>query len=357
MDLKDSIQQSKEERTRKLEALRKAKQDREEAKKKGASFLDPSLREDMNHSYNSDLSLNISTESPQLSSLPAKAEISIKSTSQISVNPKVKTIMYEREIQVEIETDSEDEEKVESMKGVRSAAVDRAAKVEAKEEEVAEAPKPREFDAEAAEALISTAEFGEFFSRCAFVVEKALDEKFDVVQDFILQQKTEDPFDQKGKIKLSQLLHYTQEDRCISSISWSPSFNDTIIASYIKSDRAECKAAQGIINIWHLEDPEKPKHTLYAQSSITQAQLYTNDHNLVLGGSYTGQLLIWDLRAKTLPIQRSPALSKGHSFPIVGLAFAESRHSSNAISLSSDGKFCVWMMSLLQNPIETYGIF
>lgn len=355
--LKDSIQKSKEERMKKLEALRKAKQDREDARRVGSTFVNPSMREDMNHSYNSDLSLNISAELPNLISaiMVVKSEIGIKNTGNVSVNPKPKPMMYESEIQVEIETDSEDEEKVESMKGVRNTAMERMVKVEVKEDEPVEVVKTKEIDPDEAEIIIATSQFGEFFSRCAIVMEKALDEKFDVVEDFILQQKTEDPFDQKGKIKLVQLLHYTEEDRCISSLTWSPNHNDMVMAAYIKSDLSECKAAQGIINIWHLEDPTKPKHTLSSQSSITNAQFYPNDHNIVMGGSYTGQLLIWDLRAKSLPIQRSPALSKGHSFPIVGLSFAESRHSSNAVSLSSDGKFCVWMMSLLQNPIDTYG--
>ena len=355
--MKDMLRQSKEERTRKLEALRKAKQDREDAKKKGNGFLDPSMRDDMNRSYNSDLSINISGESaqPTLIVVPPKHDIEIKLTNQISLAPKVKVIVYEREIQVEIETDSEDEENTNSMKGVRKASFDRLAKQEAKEEEIIEIVKPKEIEPEEAEKLTSTPEFNDFFNRCSFVIEKALDEKFDVVEDFILQQKTEDPFDQKGKIKLLQLLHYTQDERCISSLNWSPNYDDTIIATYIKPDIAECKSAQGLINIWHLEDSTKPKHTLSSQSSITHAEIYPNDTNLVLGSSYTGQLLIWDLRAKILPIQRTPALSKGHSFPIVGICFAESRHSSNAVSLSSDGKFCVWMMSLLQNPIETYG--
>ncbi|OMJ85169.1 hypothetical protein SteCoe_13560 [Stentor coeruleus] len=355
-DLKDSIQKSKEERIKKLEALRKAKQDREEAKKRQAQYLEPSMRDDMNRSYNSDLSLNISGDSPQAQILsPKKADIGIKTFNKMYLMPKAKSIVYEREIQVEIETDSEDEEKTEN-KGVRNAANERTGKAETKEEEVAEAAKPKEMDPEEAEVLIGTKEFGEFFNRCSFVVEKALEEKYNVIEDFILQQKVEDPFDQKGKMKLLQMLHFKDEDRCISSLDWSAHFDDTIVASYIKAELSETKLAHGVINIWHLEDPSVPKHTLYSQSSITQAQIYPNDPNILLGGSYTGQLLIWDLRAKALPIQRSPALNKGHTFPVIGISFAESRHSSNCVSLSSDGKLCVWMMSLLQTPVDIFEI-
>lgn len=355
--LKDSIRQSKEERTKKLEALRAAKQAREEAKKRNTSFLDPTMREDMNKSYNSDISLNISSEYPSSNGIfPSKNEISIKAAGKIIINPKPRAISYEREIQVDVQTDSEDEEEIETKKGVRKTSFDKNIKQEKKEEDIIEQNKPKELEPDEAEAIISTPEFGEFFNRCAFVIENVLDEKFDVVEDFILQQKVEDPFDQKGKIKLLYELKYSNEDRCVSSLEWSPNYDDTIIASYIQSSLKDYKVAQGLINIWHLEDPSKPKHILNSQSPITQALLYPNDTNIVLGGSYTGQLLIWDLRAKALPIQRSPSLSKGHSFPIVGLSFAESRHSSNAISLSSDGKFCSWMMSLLQSPVETYGI-
>lgn len=360
-DLKESIQKSKEERMKKLEALRKAKVEREmqQQKSKPSQFLEPSMRDDMNRSYNTDLSLNISADSGQSSSsFIMKSDYGIKTVNKLYLVPKIKAIAYERAIQVEIETDSEGEEKVETMKGVRNAANERVPKVEKKDdEEVVENAKVKEIEPEEAEKIVATPEFEEFFFRCAGIIEKALDEKFDAVQDFIMQQKVEDPFDRKGKLKLLQMLHYKQEDRCISSLEWSPHSDDTIVASYFKPDLKDSQLPHGIINIWNLGDPTKPKHTLYSQSSITQAQIYHSDPNLILAGSYAGQLLIWDLRAKSLPIQRSPSLSKGHSFPIVGLSFAESRHSSNVVSLSSDGKFCVWVMNYLQNPEETYGNF
>lgn len=289
--LKDSIRQSKEERTKKLEALRAAKQAREEAKKKTSSFLDPTMRDDINRSYNSDLSFNIS-ESSKETTIITKTDFGIKTTTKLYLNPKPKVISYDREIQVEIETDSDDEEKENSLKGLRKASFHATNKSEVKEEEVVEDKKIKELDAEEAEKIISTEQFEDFFSRCSVIIEKALVEKFDVVEDFILQQKSEDPFDQKGKIKLVQMLHYGKEDRCVSSLEWSPNYDDTIIASYILSEFSSSKNSQGIINIWHLEDPTKPKHSLYSQSPITQASIYPNDTNLVLGGSYTGQLLI-----------------------------------------------------------------
>lgn len=355
-DLKDSIQKSKEERMKKLEALRKAKLERETAKTKNPQFLEPSKREDMNVSYNSDLSMSISADSGVNTSFNViKSDYGIKTINKVYLVPKPKTIAYERGIQVEIETDSE-EEKEETMKAVRTAGFERTLKPDKKDEdEQVENSKIREIDPDEAEKIVASSEFASFFSRCSGLIEKALSEQFDAVEDFILQQKIEDPFDQKSKLKLLQMLHFKDEERCISSLEWSPHFDDMIIASYFKPETFDSKLPHGIVNIWHLEDASKPKHTVYCQSSITQAQICPNDPNLLIAGSYGGQLLIWDLRAKSLPIQRSPQFSKGHSFPIVGVAFAESRHSSNVISLSSDGKFCVWQMNYFQSPTETYG--
>jgi dynein intermediate chain len=357
-DLKDSIQKSKEERMKKLEALRKAKQERENARSHNTQFLEPSMREDMNRSYNSDLSLSVSADSGHNSSIIVpKSDYGIKSISKVYLVPKPKTIAYERGIQVEMQTDSEDEEQADTMKGVRTAGFERVTKPDKKEEdENAENAKIKEIDPEEAEKIVASQEFWNFFSKCSNIIEKALDEQFDAAEDFILQQKIEDAFEQKSKLKLLQMLHYKDEERCVSSLEWSPHFDDMIVASYFKSDSIESKLPHGVVNIWHLEDASKPKHTVYCQSSITQAQICPSDPNLLLAGSYGGQLLIWDLRSKSLPIQRSPQFSKGHSFPIVGVAFAESRHSSNVISLSSDGKFCVWVMNYFQNPSETFGI-
>jgi exoribonuclease R len=108
-DLKDSIQKSKEERMKKLEALRKAKLERETAKTKNPQFLEPSKREDMNVSYNSDLSMSISADSGVNTSFNViKSDYGIKTINKVYLVPKPKTIAYERGIQVEIETDSED---------------------------------------------------------------------------------------------------------------------------------------------------------------------------------------------------------------------------------------------------------
>lgn len=75
--------------------------------------------------------------------------------------------------------------------------------------------------------------------------------------------------------------------------------------------------------------------------------------NLVIGSSYAGQILLWDTRAKSLPILKSPLSASGHTHPVYSLALPGTQNAHNLVSASTDGTVCAWVLDMLAKPIET----
>ena len=73
--------------------------------------------------------------------------------------------------------------------------------------------------------------------------------------------------------------------------------------------------------------------------------------NYVIGGTYSGQVILWDTRSgKRTPIQRSPLSSSAHTHPIYCLDVVGSQNAHNLISVSTDGKMCSWNLDMLSQP-------
>ena len=73
--------------------------------------------------------------------------------------------------------------------------------------------------------------------------------------------------------------------------------------------------------------------------------------NYVIGGTYSGQIVLWDTRSgKRTPIQRSPLSSSAHTHPIYSLDVVGSQNAHNLISVSTDGKMCSWNLDMLSQP-------
>jgi dynein intermediate chain len=88
------------------------------------------------------------------------------------------------------------------------------------------------------------------------------------------------------------------------------------------------------------------------QTEVTSAIFHKFNPKLVVGATYTGQILIWDTRGKSLPVQKTPPGGKFHSHPIYCLGINGSTNSNNIISVSNDGVLCTWSMSNLSKPTK-----
>nr|CAD7394570.1 unnamed protein product [Timema cristinae] len=76
--------------------------------------------------------------------------------------------------------------------------------------------------------------------------------------------------------------------------------------------------------------------------------------NLILGGTYSGQIVLWDNRVqKRTPIQRTPLSAAAHTHPVYCMNVVGTQNAHNLISISTDGRLCSWSLDMLSQPQDT----
>jgi dynein intermediate chain len=75
--------------------------------------------------------------------------------------------------------------------------------------------------------------------------------------------------------------------------------------------------------------------------------------NLIIGGTYAGQVVIWDLRAKSAPVQRSALSFEGHTHPIYSIACVGTCNANSLVTTSTNGQLCMWSTNNLSAPTDS----
>ena len=90
---------------------------------------------------------------------------------------------------------------------------------------------------------------------------------------------------------------------------------------------------------------------LLQQSAVTSVAFSKFHPSYIIGGTYSGQLVLWDLRSgKRTPVQRSPLSSSAHTHPVYCLDVVGTENAHNLISASTDGRLCSWNLDNLSQP-------
>ena len=72
--------------------------------------------------------------------------------------------------------------------------------------------------------------------------------------------------------------------------------------------------------------------------------------NLIFGGTYSGQILLWDTRSKHLPVLKTPLSAAGHTHPVYAMQMVGTQNAHNLITSSTDGTVCSWLVDMLAQP-------
>ncbi|KAH6648560.1 WD40-repeat-containing domain protein [Truncatella angustata] len=212
------------------------------------------------------------------------------------------------------------------------------------------------------QAATASDEFLDFVERSTKVIERALDEEYDILTDYTLRaQDIDDDEEQtgntagKGRRRIKELFQFYDErwskKRMISSLDFSPKFPEILLASYTKNPTAP-HDPDGIIQVWNGKLRSRAEYIFHAQSDILTAKFSPFHPNLIIGGTYSGQVLIWDNRAKSAPVQKTPLTGTGHSHPVYSVDIVGTQNANNVISVSTDGQLCVWSVDMLAQPQE-----
>ena len=72
------------------------------------------------------------------------------------------------------------------------------------------------------------------------------------------------------------------------------------------SEEQEAAAAPGMVCVWSKDLHSRPEYRFVASSPVLAAAFHSQEQSLVIGGCYSGQILLWDMKLnKSLPVQRS----------------------------------------------------
>ncbi|KAK7970721.1 hypothetical protein PG996_000848 [Apiospora saccharicola] len=212
-------------------------------------------------------------------------------------------------------------------------------------------------------AVTASDDFVDFVERSTKVIERALDSEYDILADYSLQvHELDDDEGQagnvagKGRRRVKEVIQFYDErwskKRMVSSIDFSPKFPELLLASYTKNPSAP-HDPDGIVQVWSANLRDRPEFVFHAQSDILSAKFSPFHPNLIIGGTYSGQVLLWDTRAKSAPVQKTPLTGSGHSHPVYSVDIVGTQNANNIISVSTDGNLCVWSVDMLAQPQES----
>ncbi|KAI2884554.1 hypothetical protein CBS76997_4032 [Aspergillus niger] len=221
----------------------------------------------------------------------------------------------------------------------------------------------RTLDDDELKAVTSSEDFLDFVERSAKVIERALDEEYDVLADYELggvDGELEDD-DEHGRKRrgIREVCQFWDErwskKRMISDLSFSPKFPELVLAAYTKNPSAPHEP-DGLVQIWNQHLHSRPEYVFHSTSDILAAKFSPFHPNLIVGGSYSGQVLLWDTRSSRAgggaPVQKTPLTGSGHTHPVYSISIIGTQNAHNILTASTDGVVCGWTVDMLSQPQE-----
>lgn len=115
-------------------------------------------------------------------------------------------------------------------------------------------------------------------------------------------------------------------------------------------------SSDGLALIWNLAMPNRPEHIFTCGSPLTTIRFHPSESSLIIGGCQSGQVVVWDIQAGRMPVQKSVLAttpngnSKGHTHPICSMEVIEG--GAGLVTSSTDGRVNFWSLANLRDPVE-----
>lgn len=216
----------------------------------------------------------------------------------------------------------------------------------------------QELSEEEKQMIILSGEFQRFLDRAGRLMERAVCESVDIYTDYTGITDGDEAVDEKSGLRLSLNRCFYDDrwsrNRCLTSLDWSPQYPELLVASYHNNEDSP-HDPDGVCLIWNTKFKKTtPEYIFHCQSPVLAATFARFHPNLVLGGTYSGQIVLWDNRVqKRTPVQRTPLSTAAHTHPVYCLSVVGTQNAHNLISVSTDGRLCSWNLDMLSQPQET----
>ena len=233
-------------------------------------------------------------------------------------------------------------------------------------------PEPKLLSDKEKEEAVASVPFSSFLNTASKKVERVLGTPVlaDLLVDFVGEtggeETTDKPTDTSRFVAVQE--EFTSPKwtgtRDVTDMDWSPLHRELYLSSYhmpstsIYSSSAALTAispddtpsasvaprsgelqSDGLTLVWNIAMPSRPEHIFTCGSPVLKSKFHPSESTLVIGACQSGQLVIWDVRAGRLPVQRS---NQAHSHPICGMEIQEQGVRAGCISyIKRGGVLCV----------------
>ncbi|TYJ58004.1 hypothetical protein B9479_001363 [Cryptococcus floricola] len=205
-----------------------------------------------------------------------------------------------------------------------------------------------ELSDEQRQAVFAAPDFSSFIEQSTRITQRALSDGYDYIKDYTIGG--DGAFDESEGVKVKLFCAFSDE-RWTDGRSVTD-FPELSAASYNRNPSA-VNDPDGIVAVWNLHLLERPEFIFHSPSDVLSVTFSPYHPTLIFGGSYSGQVLLWDTRAKHLPVLKTPLSATGHTYPIYDMKMVGTQNANNLISSSTDGLVCSWLADMLAQPQET----
>ncbi|KAM6899967.1 dynein axonemal intermediate chain 2 [Xenentodon cancila] len=140
--------------------------------------------------------------------------------------------------------------------------------------------------------------------------------------------------------------------RTVTSLSWHPDGERKLAAAYSCLEFQKFSKDMSLDSyIWDVENPNCPEMSLKPTSPIICLEYNPKDSHFLVGGSYNGQIVYWDTRRGSQPVECS-SVEFSHRDPVYKVIWLQSKTGTDVFSASTDGQVLWWDIRKLSDPTE-----
>uniref|UniRef100_A0A1A8HRR6 Dynein, cytoplasmic 1, intermediate chain 2a n=1 Tax=Nothobranchius kuhntae TaxID=321403 RepID=A0A1A8HRR6_NOTKU len=283
-------------------------------------------------------------------------KLGMAKVTQVDFLPR-ETVSYTKETQTPVMTQTKEGEEEEEEESPPAEPVVEAQTEKPDKKEEEEAP-PQELTEEEKLQILHSEEFAHFFDHSTRIIERALSEGVDVFFDYVGRELEEKEREIQAGAKLSLNRQFVDErwskHRVVTCLDWSLQYPELLVASYNNNEEAPHEP-DGVALVWNMKYKKTtPEFVFHCQSAVMSASFAKFHPNIVVGGTYSGQIVLWDNRSnKRTPVQRTPLSAAAHTHPVYCVNVVGTQNAHNLISISTDGKICSWSLDMLSQPQDS----
>ncbi|WFD35395.1 hypothetical protein MCUN1_002249 [Malassezia cuniculi] len=211
-------------------------------------------------------------------------------------------------------------------------------------------------------AVAAAPEYAAFVETSARIVERALHEPYDLLTDYAYVPPAGGARDESAIGHVATLHTDTFAGRSVAALDWSTKHPELVVAGYTRAKTpVSLDDHDGLAAVWNVHAPHRPEFVFRAPTDVLSVLASPFHPHLFVGGTYSGQVLLWDTRHRGVPVQRSPlafapGAAQGHAAPVYSLAMPGTASAHELVSASTDGTVCTWALDMLGRPQDVLSL-